>query len=408
MKAVKIAVISDLHVGRGARARDLCPYPRDDMREEGFTDTFVEFVKEGRLSADYLILPGDVSDRAQPDELSLASDVLLRVAKALNVRQSRVLFVPGNHDVDWSVMPLPGSTASGFRKSQRFAALANPEWFFGKILRRSRMKIIETPHLALWDFPDLVVVGYNSSWHDSPDVAIHHGLISNEDLVYLDERLGRMELLPNKLRVFLVHHHPLQYSDPIAEEPDFSVMVNADNLLALLQRRQFDFLVHGHKHAPRFRTHISDTSFPLAILGAGSFSAQLDTRWSGYVNNQFHLVEIHGRDSESGCTFGLIKSWTYLCGQGWLESQKNNGIRHLLPFGTYLLPQELRNSVRPVLRELFRNRDYVEWREVVQRLPRLQHLPPDRIVETLDAIAEQEGFRRHGEPPDGIILLKES
>jgi UDP-2,3-diacylglucosamine pyrophosphatase LpxH len=407
MNRLRLAVISDLHVGHGARAKDLCPHPDADLREEGFTDSFVTFLKREKIRADYMLLPGDVSHRAQPDELSLASDVLLRIAQALGVSRSRILFVPGNHDVDWSVMTLPGSAATDFRRSQRFAALANKQWLFGKLAHRSALRLLEKPYLALWEFPNLLVAGCNSSWHDDPAVSTHHGLISTDDLQALDERLAELDLPPERVKVFLVHHHPVQYSDPIAEEPDFSVMVNAENLLTLLHRRHFDLLIHGHKHAPRFRTHISNAGFPLAILGAGSFSAQLDTRWSGYVNNQFHMVELDGRDGASGYVFGAVKSWTFLCGRGWIESQKNNGIRHVLPFGTYLLPNELAASVRPIIVELMQTKAYVEWKEVVQRCPRLEHLPPERIIETLDALAREVGFRRHGDPPDDIILLKE-
>ena len=68
---MKLAVISDLHVGLAARAKDLCPEPpavprKDFLTYNSKTDNdyrsrFVRFVQDQHLTADYLILPGDIT-----------------------------------------------------------------------------------------------------------------------------------------------------------------------------------------------------------------------------------------------------------------------------------------------------------------------------------------------------------
>lgn len=108
---MKIAVISDLHFGPGARSEDLCPLELraktsgvSSSGADGFCKQFIEFVKREKISADYLLVPGDVTDDAHPMEVQAASDFLKDAQKALRVPAGKVLFVPGNHDVDWDLL----------------------------------------------------------------------------------------------------------------------------------------------------------------------------------------------------------------------------------------------------------------------------------------------------------------
>lgn len=209
--------------------------------------------------------------------------------------------------------------------------------------------------------------------------------------------------------MFLVHHHPIQYSDPIADEPDFSAMTNAGNLLSVLRRHNFDLLIHGHKHSPNFTTLSISSGFPIAILGAGSFSARLDTRWNGLVNNQFHLVKVEGRDDINNCIFGLVESWTYLCGSGWMQSDINNGIVHKSLFGTYIQPNELEKTLSVIIGSAFKSKDTLVWLEFISNnseYPHFKYLPPDLLTQVMDNLSSKLNFRRFGNQPNEIILVK--
>lgn len=399
-------MVSDLHVGVGARSKDLCPpHVNTKAAETGYKDRFLKFLRKTSLRADYLVIPGDVSHMADPSEFQLASQIVSDIARVLAVQQKRVIFVPGNHDVDWTV--LRSDDPTGFRRTQRYAPLRHRNWVFGKIMGRGRPDVLEPPHFCTWNFDNVLAVGYNSSWHDDPTKAVHNGIIGDDHLPKLEEHLAKLDLSPSRLRLFLVHHHPVQYSDPVNDPPDFSVMTNAGNLLALLQKYHFDLLIHGHKHKPNFETHIINSSFPLAILCAGSFSVELDTRWSGHVNNQFHVVRVEGRDSDAKNIFGRVESWTYLCGKGWLPSKLHNGIRHIEPFGTYLQPEALKKRLGPLLQEKLQQHNHLEWSEVLSELHDLKYLPPDLAMQVLDALGSELHFRRHGEPPEEVILVKQ-
>ncbi|MGA2964540.1 MAG: metallophosphoesterase [Candidatus Korobacteraceae bacterium] len=404
LKPLTLAVLSDLHVGRGARARDFSPYPDHSTADSDYKTDFLRFVRKQKLGADYLIVPGDASHQGQPDELALASRIILDCAEVLGVKPANILFVPGNHDADWTVFEYPDAT--GFRREQRYAPLRNDAWVFEQVIRRADAHMLDPHYASVWEYKNLVAVGYNSAWDDDSIKGVHHGLIANDHIDNLVDRIRVLDLSAKRLRLFLVHHHPIVYSDPVPDEPDFSAMTNAPRLLEVLRTFHFDFVIHGHRHCPVFQTISVDADYPLAILCAGSFSAELDRRWSGLVNNQFHLVTVEGRDALTNQAFGNVRSWTYLTKHGWIPSREHNGIRHIHPFGTYIQPDELVRVLAPVIEKALATADYVLWASLEGQLPKLKYLPPKAIDRALRELSRALNFTFH-DATSGLILLKE-
>lgn len=408
MKKLTLAVISDMHVGEGSRAKDLCPSSREHKTpkpDDNYRGKFLDFVSKQGIKADYLLLPGDVTDGAQPDEVQIASEFIVSAADALGVAGEKIVFVPGNHDVDWEVMKIPDST--NLRHLQRYDPLRQESYHFKKIMDGGTGDILADPHFTLWQFDDLLVVGYNSAHHDDPNQQ-HYGLVDPKHIGEMREAIEKIAISPDQVRLFLVHHHPIQYSDPTSEEADLSVMVNAEELHEILREFKFDILVHGHKHLPRFTTRSVDGSPEIAFLCSGSFSVQIDTRWAGTINNQFHLITIDGRDPDELIIRGQVRSWTYYYSRGWEPSEKKYaGIPHVEPFGTYTRPVKLEALLRPLLADRFKNADFVQWISVVSEVPGLKHLRPEIVVSVLDTLAPEFNYRRLGETSESIILLKD-
>lgn len=407
MRKLQLAVISDIHAGEGARAKDLCPLNspgRDTKPDDNYREKFIRFLADKRLKADYLILPGDVTDKAKPDEVKIASDFIEEARKALDVKAENVVFVPGNHDVDWSVFDSADTT--GVRRAQRYVPIRADQFQFNAIVARGKGCVFDAPHFTIWADADVLVVGYNSSHHDEPK-KFHHGLI---DAAHIQEIRQALKILPvakDQLRLFLVHHHLLQYDDPTPASPDVSIMVNAEQLQALLREFSFDILVHGHRHLPRFTTHSLNGSPEVAILCAGSFSVEIDTRWTGTISNQFHLITVDGRDSDEHLIAGRVESWSYNFVRGWVESDdEHDGIPHVEPFGTYIRPEKLKSLIRPLLEARFLESDYIEWVEMVTREPRLRNLRPEVVLRVLNELVPIINFRRVHDNPEKIVLLK--
>lgn len=413
MDSLSLAVISDLHIGR-ARAKDLWPIQArtpeeqvelDRLPDSDYINKFKQFIINRDFQADYLIIPGDISNTAQHAQFDLASSVILEIAEVLKVSSDKILYVPGNHDLDWQMMNRQDQDPTNFYKELRYIALKDNKLIFEQIMGEIDGHVLTEPWFSVWNYSNLFVIGYNSAWEDTPTASPHHGSIKQDHLLKIDSLLSKQDIASSKLKLFLVHHHPFNYSDPDPDFRDFSAMGNADNLLSLLRKYKFDLVIHGHKHWPRFLIDHTNGIFPIAVLAAGSFSAQIYGGWEGKVNNQFHLIKIGGRNKNNGTIYGKVLSWTYLAAHGWIPSKENNGIEHVSPFGSYFAPEEVKETIQKLVRKAFTTKTHVQWSELVKGADHLKNLNTAFRDHILTELESEKEFMKHPIETD-IIFLK--
>lgn len=404
---LRVLVLSDLHVGRKARSRDLCPYPDAALVQENYLDRFLRFATSVPLKADVLVLPGDISDRAHPEEFAHVNTLLLEISKRLRIPRKMIFFAPGNHDVDWEV--LRHGDLSGMRLQQRYDPIRRANTVLGARHRQREAggNLYSEPYYCIWETPGVLCISINTASDDGPGVATHHGTAPQETLDALDKALAKRPASHGQVRLALGHHHPFQYSDPLPDEPDFSAMTNAENLLAVLRTHRFDIVVHGHKHAPHCRTDMDTLGRPLLVLGAGSFSAELPSRWSGVVTNQVHLIEVQDRDAVTQGARGVVRSWSFLSGHGWGSASLIRGLRHSVPFGVGFGVGELAPRLRSVLTVRLPREGYVKWPSVCVAGDRdLRYLAFEAVLEVLKELSKELLFTIHGDSLEELILLK--
>ncbi len=404
----RIAVISDLHVGKHSRSRDLAPVGTiADFIDDDFQARFIEFLRKKGVKSNYVFIVGDVTESCSYEEAKVASKFIEKISACLAVPIDKIVFIPGNHDVDWGVLKLGKDPV---RFAQRYDVIKFRELVF-KDLMRPPDGLLEEPFIGHNVYDDLVVVTFNSSWHDGCDELMHFGRIESSHITALDALIQSLDGNRQKTRIFLLHHHPIAYSNPAPGEQDFSQLVNSEMLMNILCRHRFDLVVHGHIHQPRFGTHEIDASSPLGILSAGSLSYSLPTRWQGSVANQFHLIEIDGRDPESGCATGTVRSWAYYFTHGWIPSvAEHDGIGHIEPFGKYDGTDQVASFLRPVLSALLVKNSWISWEALVKAAPTLRYARPVRIVEAMDLLSSELHFRVHERQQadlEKIVLLRE-
>lgn len=344
---VVIAVISDLHIGPKARRFDLQPSGKAESGVAPYLDEFSRFVLKEKLSAQYLVVPGDVANAAHPAEYALAGTKINEIAEMLGVTRSNIIFVPGNHDVCWPVQNL----GTDFWRSKKFLPMRE---VLPDTLQHDRADcaaLFEPPYAMIRDFGDVLLVLVNSAYKDdAPDpdsktkAAPHHGSFAPESAAFLEEQLGCIKAHSGFV-VLVTHHHILPVVDPDPYWEDFSMMNNSGLLLDLAARANVDLVIHGHKHWPNFQTYQNNPHPLFAVLSAGSFSANIDESLSGRVFNKFHLIEMDGRDT-AGNACGKVRSWSYHSGLTWLPSNRENGIASCEPFGFYRSDSDLLLQVR--------------------------------------------------------------
>lgn len=374
---MKIAVLSDLHVGIEAKSQDLCPRTlvtrrekaRFDAKQKDYIDAFVRFLKKEKISADYLLVPGDVTDKGCPAAVKVASDFLEKVRKVLHVQKRHLLFVPGNHDADWDMYDPKDPDL--IKWNYRYAAFQSSKYVFAKINQQGKGDLLNNHFFKLWRFKDLLVLGYNSSSTDMPRNKTHAGEIVIQHLKRMEDCLGKCAF-GNKLRICLLHHHLKKYALPKESERDSSAADNAVEFLNLLDKYHFDLIIHGHQH----HSFLDGNLGSVPILCAGSFSAEVSSAWEGVVSNQFHLVEINAkRDGKHAC--GVVKSWSNTI-NGWIESEEKKGLHiigHTRGFGMSIKNPSVELRIRKELSSFVRrNRTFLLRRDVMRHLPELQYL----------------------------------
>ena len=386
---MKIAVISDLHIGPQAKAQDLCPEEcikrKDDYAalSSGFVSAFRDFIGDNKLTADYLLVCGDVTAAAHPMEIKLASSFLCQVREKLAVPNGHLVFVPGNHDADWTVYDPTDKT--GIKWAQRYMAFQSEKFIFRDINsnQNSYGDLFSANYFKIWPFKDLVVLGYNSASTDNRDVSPHCGEIVQNHLSAIRDQFNAVfnENDDPRLKICIVHHHLRNIPLPKPNNRDYSIAINGESLISLLRDLKFDFIIHGHRH----HSYFDALHNPIPILAAGSLSALLGTEMTELTSNQFHMIDIE-RDGR-GNAVGMVKSWSHKAGL-WLPSEENSETKclgHVRSFGYSLSEPDVCARVLDAFVEIMSGKpSCFKWNDsIVTLCPEARH-----IVENQEMIAK--------------------
>lgn len=191
--------------------------------------------------------------------------------------------------------------------------------------------------------------------------------------------------------------------------PDLSAMTNAEGLMDLISRHSFDFVVHGHKHIPRFSLQMQNAGHPFWILCAGSFSASQDNRYFEAIGNNFHLVEFHDRCELSKYARGVVRSWTHYSGPGWKPSVAKVSIDSDLYFGALSPRATLEIELKKILSVELDLHKFVEWRKFLTINSVFRYYGNEALRESLKSIAEELDATMHEIDDvnlDQLVILK--
>ncbi|MBR3223077.1 MAG: metallophosphoesterase [Kiritimatiellae bacterium] len=370
---MKVAVLSDMHVGMGAKAQDLCPLclvDKDNQvkyigKQKDYLGRFLTFLEKENLKADYLLIPGDMTESAHPEEVSLASKVLIGIREQLEVPENKVVYVPGNHDVDWGILDPRDSTKTRWR--HRYMALNESQFVFDSINKRGipNGDLLQNNYFNLWEYEDFVVLGYNSASTDKKGEKVHHGDIVIDHVKAMENVLKNMNFYNDRrIKVCLIHHHLRNYPLPTPIDYDPSTANNGECLIDLLLDYNFDLIVHGHRHHS-----FLDTRKDIPILCAGSFSATIGSYWEGLVFNQFHLIDMTKADLHTKAR-GVVYSWLNNA-SGWHRSfmiEDGCIVDYKSPFGLSLKRhQAVSEKLKTFLSKELDCSNVISWKDDVLR-----------------------------------------
>ena len=192
---MRILILSDLHIGPSARCLSLVPevdrLDKDGKPDHGFLKEKsdqeyikrLETLKNAKgVEIDYLILAGDLTDKATIEQFEHFDWFLSEVQKIFNLPTDKILFTPGNHDVDWSILKgTPKINNNSTRFNARYDSLKKSV-HLSSILELADADLFSSPYFCSWIKSDLFVLSVNTAAYDSPDVKQHTGEI-NENTI---------------------------------------------------------------------------------------------------------------------------------------------------------------------------------------------------------------------------------
>ena len=246
-------------------------YYADGIAADAFR-TLKAFRRPSRV--DLLVLTGDVTHYAQPNEYKMASAFLKRLRAGLKVKCQNVAIVPGNHDVDWTRL----STKYGKKAPTRPAGLvqcaADPEkmasfrnWF-NRIYQKP-----EVPYRYHFGQPvffnrvtrrrQLCVIGLDSCERLTHNQRENHGYISQDQLQLAVERFQQEG--PHKVKIALMHHNPF----PHEEDDNPTGLKEPDRIRKGLEAAGVNLILAGHMHRARYELHTGDADQFCHIFIAG-------------------------------------------------------------------------------------------------------------------------------------------
>jgi GTPase SAR1 family protein len=295
-RGIHILHLSDLHLGDAALA--------GIYRTQLETDLIQEL---GIRRLEYLVISGDIAVRSTEEEYRPAFALVDGLVKRFGLDASRVVIVPGNHDLNWELseaaypfvpkrkLPAPppegcfipaGDAGALLRDDgmyrERFANFN--AHFYRRVYSKQDYPLDYTDQALFVERSEdrILFLGLNSCWqidHHFRDRAGIH-------MPTLTAALDRLQegVYDGWLKVAVWHH-------PVAGKE----MMN-DEFMQLLSVHRFQVCLHGHIHEAIEGFHKYDNRRGIRVIGAGTFGAPAREQVTG-IPLQYNLLTF---DSETG------------------------------------------------------------------------------------------------------------
>lgn len=301
---LRVLHLSDLHFGEGGDVpKSLRPLVADIKDKDGGL---------GFERLDYLVISGDLTNRATPAEFEAAQQFTSGLIEAFELTAQRCVVVPGNHDLSWDepvydfkmgrqvdAARLKEGTykAKGdgyvMRNEERYPQRFNNfSRFFHHPLFQLEYPLTPNDQGIPYLFPEtgLQFLAFNSAWeideHFRDRAGIHEGALTRALEKAEQQVKAQMGEGASVLRI-AVWHHPVTGNEKIVE----------DAFMQQVRQANVRLVLHGHVHEDRADLVGYTHPKKIRVAGAGSFGAPARERPES-TPRLYNLLEI-ARDHSS-------------------------------------------------------------------------------------------------------------
>lgn len=288
LKLINALHLSDIHLGTMDQAKVYFSQLKADLLNS-----------LGLENLDYLILNGDIADKANIDEYKVASWLVETIASQFNLSADKIIVVPGNHDVSYTQSRQAYSQfvfdpiASGdevkrhiVQESGRaicddetvYEARLKPFADFYEKVRQSTYPLARNEQVIVQTFPDhkLLFLSLNSA-HE-----VDH-FYQKRASIYAPALAHGLAQINTDYKDWLkiaVWHHPLAGAEAMNTEFMEQLAVNG-----------FQICMHGHIHEAIEDFRKFDDLLGLRVIGAGTFGAPVRQQTTS-IPLQYNLITL--------------------------------------------------------------------------------------------------------------------
>lgn len=354
----RVAVVSDIHAYSSATIASGATPPSwvtsaELSRHRNPLKDLDDYVKANSITADLLLCPGDIADKADEPSLEYAWDKIQIIARSMACKL--VVGAVGNHDLH-SRPKAPAASVVGTSiisspfPSAKVRDLVPPF----PLADGNECRRYWSDQVAEYSDDQCRVVTLNS--------CASHGYIHEGSEEYTKGRFSEeaeeklVQLLTTSksrpVNILLTHHHPQTITD--LRFTDNSTMIRGDRLLNILGSGEYGswMVVHGHRHVPHFHFASGDNDRAY-VFSAGSIGVILSTHfYPTKPPNQFYVVEFDlDQISERGTgLLGLVNAWNWHLGTGWQPAAETDPIPAQSGFGNRLPATHLAEQVASLIK----------------------------------------------------------
>lgn len=312
-KKINILHISDVHFNKNDKTGD----------QEIITRALIDTINKFDGNIDYCVFTGDLANKADPEEYTLATKWLDTLYLAMNNHDVKMLIIPGNHDVDRKEL---SESAHEFRGAAISEKYFNTFIDKGQSNRKHMSKFIEWHDMfkserdwviSTWN-NDVELVIDNHKYIDISFITVNSALLSCDsddkgnlciNIKQLKECIARC-MNTNSLRIGLIHH-PLTKDNKNGWFKDWN---NHKAYTALSNKYGCHFLLSGHVHDAEAHSYSNNQGQALTTFQCGSLYN--DSEWK----KEFSILEI-----DIGKSIVKPRSYAYHDQSGtWIERQEQS------------------------------------------------------------------------------------
>lgn len=377
MSKIKIAVLSDLHcchsTTEGADRSRLLTDSHRLPSNQHVVESLIKLIQENNISCDYVICPGDLTNRVDKQGLITGFSFITEIESELSA--SGAFCIPGNHDVD-------SRNKLGLSSAHEFLKQMNSKYPFAEEELKCKFW---ADHFCIYEDDAVELLFFDSTFNHTDEIKANQAIITETELNKIESEISKLKD-SRKIKIFICHHHPILYAniDSISYK-DSDFIQNGDKLLALLEKYNYEVIIHGHKHIPRYSRYNS-----IHLFASGSFSS-LENLTEISARNSFHIIEFESLDINLHKEIkATINTWYFILGKGWKFSADPDSI-----FPSYTGFGNLKHIdiIAKEVAELFGEKQRLKFEFVLEKVPDLKFLPPNDQIKLEDILYKDFGVQ---------------